>query len=255
MASMLSDDTDDYDDHPVPMSYEETVQKYRQLYSDVGNEIAEKFVRDLYKYYEMFPYVDRRLVEKMIYENWYEITQTGTARVLAELEARNLFLRYSTLSKDSITNDEPFRCDMCRDEKTLDAILPTFPTDICRIVLAYGIMTVSEIVDMIQQSMNAVSTYGNKTIEHCLFPNDSAEFYIYHTNTNDFRDRELICEISLTRESVKVTSHVHTFQKLFFIRGNIKDNAIAIAKNKTLFLPATVAMIVKIILLWRSWTM
>lgn len=255
MASMMFDEPDDHDNHPAPMSLDETIQKYRQLYSEATPKLLDKFVNDLYRYYDMFPYVDRKLVEKMIYENWYEITQTGTAPALAELEARNMFLRYSTLSKYSITNDEPSRSDLCRDEKTLDAILPTVPTDICKMVLSYGIWSVPEIVDLIYQSVNAVATYGNQYVETCLFPNDNARFYIYQSNPIDVRDRELICEIFLTRTYANVNPPIHSYSKVFFTPGNLKDRAIDTTTNKMHFCTATVAIIVKIILMWRSYTM
>lgn len=201
------------------------------------------------KFYQKFAYVSldeiNDLIESEPYEKRNSISFENRLKVINDIN------RYNTESESGDVDDEIHRLDMCRDEKILDAILPTFPTPICRIIVKYGVMTPLEIVTRISSDVSNLirSSRISMTYDRCC--NAIVRFSIIDPSHCYF-----ICNIELYKESANLIN-VSFHQIINFDRDaydNIKNQTIGAARTMTTD-KNVIAICVKTIMLWRGWTM
>lgn len=199
---------------------------------------------------QKFTYISRDEIEDLVESESHE--KRNSIPFETRLKIRNDINRYNTKSESDDINDELHRLDMCRDEKILDTILPTFPTSICRIIVKYGVMTPLEIVTRIISDTSDLirSSRISMTYDRCC--NAIVRFSIFDPSHCYF-----ICNIELYKESADLIN-VNFHQIIHFnevdaydnIKNQIIDAAQTMITDKNV-----IAICVKTIMLWRSWTM
>lgn len=211
----------------------------------------DEFVESRYQlYFKRYPYLDRKLVQQFVYDNWYTIGKTGFAWGDDRLEGANSCIRYTTRSRKSITDDEPCRLDPLRDEKAISEILPHIPKDICKMVLSFAVMNSENIIKEIGITLHQNLAYEGVDVSFLTMKNNSIEVHLYERGP---RYNNQICLIRLNHRFAKV-SKSKSCRKVYFAKTNIKDQAIRAAKMATA-IPKGIAMTVQIILEWRCYTM
>lgn len=152
--------------------------------------------------------------------------------------------QYNTPSE----SDEPQRRNLLRSTKTLDDILPTFPTDICRIVFDYAVVSHSEIItEILSNTADMVES------ARLLMTNDICRSDIVRLNILNPADNSWVCDISLHKKSAKITDQ-YIKSKVLFAKKDIKNQAITAAKM-VLSDRDIIAICVQTILIWRSYIM
>lgn len=201
------------------------------------------------RFSQKYPYIPIDDLETIIYQYYYFVRRCAWNELEVILRRFNNHFRYGIMSELD-TTDEPKRLDVLRDEKTLDSVLPTFPTDVCRIILSYGVLSSEEIITAILSVVSVDFPAARLRIEKIVYYDAQIELNII----DNFDSRVLSC-IKLTMNSAAISiDPTRLISNVDFTKGYIKNQAIRaityIASDKDL-----ISTWVQIVLMWRSWTM
>lgn len=199
-----------------------------------------------------YPYIDEPYLKF-----WIRYEKSITPMPLeTRLRLINKYYKYVIPSKPDDTANEPHRLDVLRDEKVLDDVLPTFPTDVCRIILSYGVLSMEEIREKIYLAISEDLPLSRLCLSNPVNHNTYIEFNLidsrgevvffirFHMNSVEiFTNHGQISTVDFTKECIKnqaIRAYKYHNQSPAFINGEHSDAA---------------AIIVQIVLMWRSWTM
>lgn len=156
--------------------------------------------------------------------------------------------QYNTPSESGNSSDEPQSRNLLSSAKTLDAVLTSFPKDICRIVFDYAVLSQSEIVaEILSNTADMVQS------ARLLMTNDICRHDIVRLNILNPADNSWVCDISLHKRSAKIIDK-YIESKVRFAKKDIKNQAIT-AAQMVVSDRDIIAICVQTILIWRSYTM
>lgn len=201
---------------------------------------------DVKSFAEKYPYIPRR---DLVF--WINNANCKYNHLTLEnrLQLVNKVHRYITQSKPGDITDEPRRRDdLLRDRNVIVDALMIFPTDVCQIIFDYAIMSHNDIITKILSDTADIVQSAQLQLTYNIYNDNLTKILI----VDPFDNTGMGC-ISLRKKSAKVFDD---YQGIIvqFAKGHIKNQAIH-AANTIAFSHDIIAIIVQIVLMWRSYTM